>query len=50
MSGFDDGEEATKSAVNFGDLLEFALYDGMGLPRVKVVGKYANYNKTFNRI
>ena len=47
---FDDGEEATKNAENFGDLLEYALYHGMNLPKVTTVGKYKDITKSFNRI
>lgn len=47
---FDDGEEATKNAENFGDLLEYALYREMNLPKVATVGKYKDITKSFNRI
>ena len=47
---FDDGEEATKLAENFGDLLEYALYRKMNIPRLKVVGKYRDITKSLNRI
>lgn len=47
---FDDGEEATKLAENFGDLLEYALYRKLNIPRVTVVGKYRDITKSLNRI
>ena len=47
---FDDGEEATKLAENFGDLLEYALYRKMDIPKFTVVGKYRDITKSLNRI
>lgn len=47
---FDDGEEATKLAENFGDLLEYALYRKLDIPRFTVVGKYKDITKSLNRI
>lgn len=47
---FDDGEEATKLAENFGDLLEYALYRKMDIQKFKVVGKYRDITKSLNRI